>query len=417
MLDNKFMQQVCVVDKFVDPNADYQMTSRDVVVHASADTISGPITITLPKVSEVKGRIYSIISRTASDTNTITISSDSSAGWSGDYVLTSVNDYMVFYSDGSKWAIIAGTLSDHKITLTGDVTGSGTETIVCTIPDNTITYAKMQSVSSTDKLLGRSSAGVGVVEEIPCTAAGRAILDDIDNTAQRVTLGLVIGTDIEAYDATLESIAALGTVADRFAYTTAIDTWAETPLTAFARTFLDDADAPSVQTTLGLVIGTDVQAYTAFLDSVAALGTAADKMIYTTGVGVAAETAITTAGRAILDDADNVAQLVTLGLTAIAADINQTSGIGGPALATKTAGDRVEYGRETFANAGTAAADVTVAVTFATAYNTAPVVTIGSETSLVTYISTPASLTGFSLTISQVPAATTVYANWTTIGQ
>ena len=53
-----------------------------------------------------------------------------------------------------------------------------------------ISYAKMQDVSATDKLLGRSSAGAGVVEEIACTAAGRALLDDADAAAQRTTLGL-----------------------------------------------------------------------------------------------------------------------------------------------------------------------------------------------------------------------------------
>lgn len=41
-----------------------------------------------------------------------------------------------------------------------------------------------------DKLLGRASSGTGPVEEIDCTAAGRALLDDADAGAQRTTLGL-----------------------------------------------------------------------------------------------------------------------------------------------------------------------------------------------------------------------------------
>ncbi len=45
-------------------------------------------------------------------------------------------------------------------------------------------------VSATDKVLGRVTAGAGTVEEISCTAAGRAILDDADAAAQRTTLGL-----------------------------------------------------------------------------------------------------------------------------------------------------------------------------------------------------------------------------------
>lgn len=53
-------------------------------------------------------------------------------------------------------------------------------------------------VSATDKVLGRSSAGAGVVEEITCTSAGRALIDDADNTAQRATLGLGMFTPAES---------------------------------------------------------------------------------------------------------------------------------------------------------------------------------------------------------------------------
>jgi len=46
------------------------------------------------------------------------------------------------------------------------------------------------NVTATDKILGRLTAGAGLIEEISCTAAGRALLDDADATAQRATLGL-----------------------------------------------------------------------------------------------------------------------------------------------------------------------------------------------------------------------------------
>ena len=58
------------------------------------------------------------------------------------------------------------------------------------IADGSITYAKIQDVSATDKILGRSTAGSGDVEEISCTAAGRALLDDADAAAQRTTLSV-----------------------------------------------------------------------------------------------------------------------------------------------------------------------------------------------------------------------------------
>lgn len=48
-------------------------------------------------------------------------------------------------------------------------------------------------VSATDRILGRSSAGAGGIEEITCTAAGRALIDDADASAQRTTLELKTG--------------------------------------------------------------------------------------------------------------------------------------------------------------------------------------------------------------------------------
>ena len=58
------------------------------------------------------------------------------------------------------------------------------------IADNAVSYSKIQNISDTNKLLGRSSSGSGDIEEIDCTAAGRALIDDIDSAAQRITLGL-----------------------------------------------------------------------------------------------------------------------------------------------------------------------------------------------------------------------------------
>jgi hypothetical protein len=45
-------------------------------------------------------------------------------------------------------------------------------------------------VAATDKVIGRVTAGAGAAEEIACTSAGRALIDDADASAQRTTLGL-----------------------------------------------------------------------------------------------------------------------------------------------------------------------------------------------------------------------------------
>lgn len=54
---------------------------------------------------------------------------------------------------------------DQTITLTGEVTGSGTGSFATTIANQAVTYSKIQNVT-TNKLLGRATAGSGVVEEI-----------------------------------------------------------------------------------------------------------------------------------------------------------------------------------------------------------------------------------------------------------
>jgi len=71
-------------------------------------------------------------------------------------------------------------------------------------------------------------------------------------SAARTNLGLAIGTNVQAYDAGLQSISGLTTSANQMLYTTASDTYATTSLTSAGRALLDDADASAQRTTLGL---------------------------------------------------------------------------------------------------------------------------------------------------------------------
>ena len=64
--------------------------------------------------------------------------------------------------------------------------------------------------------------------------------------------GYAIGTNVQAYDATLAAIAGASTAADTYIYFTATDTAAVGTVTSFARTLLDDTSNTTARTTLGL---------------------------------------------------------------------------------------------------------------------------------------------------------------------
>lgn len=68
-------------------------------------------------------------------------------------------------------------------------------------------------------------------------------------------------------DATLTAIAGVATAADKLIYANGSDTFTTTDLTSAARTLLDDATTSDMRTTLGLAIGSNVQAWDADLDT------------------------------------------------------------------------------------------------------------------------------------------------------
>jgi hypothetical protein len=115
-------------------------------------------------------------------------------------------------------------------------------------------------------------------------------------------------------DAELTAIAGLTSAANKLPYFTGSGTAALADLTASGRAILDDADASAQRTTLGLAIGTDVQAQNARLQDIATNLSSTSGAIEKTAANTFGTYTVTAAGKALIDDADAAAQRTTLGL-------------------------------------------------------------------------------------------------------
>jgi hypothetical protein len=188
---------------------------------------------------------------------------------------------------------------------------------------------------------GELIAGTGITKTGNTISIDSAIVmqrsanlsDLASTTAARTNLGVAIGTDVQAYDAELAALAGLVSAADKIAYFTGSGTAATTDFTSFARQLVDDTSFSAMRTTLGLAIGSDVQAYNANLGALAGLTGAAAKGVQFTGAGAMATYDLSSFALTLLDDVDPPAMRATLvlGSAAVAAatDFAQLAGVSG----------------------------------------------------------------------------------------
>lgn len=213
-------------------NSGVTISDTDDVIIPGNLTVNGTTTTIDSTVTSVADPLFNL----AKDNNT---TDTLDIGFVGLYDTSGTQDlYAGLFRDASdgNWNLFVDSQEDLSTaqTVNKAATGYTRGTLDANIVNGT--------VSSLASAIAIADGGTGA------TTAGGA----------RTNLGLAIGTDVQAYDAGLASIAGLTTAADTMIYTTALDTYATTTLSSFARTLLDDADAATMRATLGVdASGTD----------------------------------------------------------------------------------------------------------------------------------------------------------------
>jgi hypothetical protein len=112
-------------------------------------------------------------------------------------------------STGNVADISATAATGAVLRESGSTIGFGT-IATAGIADDAVTYAKLQNISAQYRILGRTTAGAGDAEEITTSANMVSLLGSADYAAARTNLSLTVGTNVQAWDANLDQIAALG---------------------------------------------------------------------------------------------------------------------------------------------------------------------------------------------------------------
>lgn len=130
-----------------------------------------------------------------------------------------------------------------------------------------------------------------------------------------ITLAQISTLASSSLNAKLVAIAGLSTSADTCFYFTSSTAVASYTCPSFGRSIATSASSSAARSTLGLVVGTDIEAHSANLTAVSGLTSASDKCTYWTGSGTAALYNCTATGRTFAGAASAGAERALLSVT------------------------------------------------------------------------------------------------------
>jgi hypothetical protein len=287
-----------------DDTADYTLTAQNGAVdeaRAMRLFVGGTLTTDRNVVVPDAEKMYLAVNNVSGGSHSLTFKTSAGTG-----ITVANGKTKLLYCDGTNVINAFDTLSAGT-EMDGDVlaTVSGTETLTNkTITDPTITIQDsnltLQDNADNTKQLKFDLTAIatstqhtkswqnntGTIYETGGTDV--AVADG--GTGASTASGARANLSAQQQDATLDSLSALGTTADRMAYTTGVDTWAETPITGAGRNLLDDASTTAQRTTLGLgslatlsTVGTTELTDDAVTLAKTAHGTQGGVLVYGTG--------------------------------------------------------------------------------------------------------------------------------------